>query len=296
MRKESLNIAIACFIGGVLGVFVAKAIAEMYGLVSYTAMWFIAGVIGALMGGAVAYLVYDPSAVISAMRRAWYELADTENLKRWGMTTLREALGVIFVVATFAAVGTSIGGIIFLAVIVDSRLYGTAFSDGGGMLALSLVAFFILNTGMVVFGSVPRKLHPMITKLERNPEFNHTFAFLALATNPVTVALAIPYRLWQFIVNIPRITRIVWHLAVFTARYARAIFVLIHSDKRTICFVDTAIGAMVAYTLVSETLVAMLAGGTLGLIFGLLNYELVSVRWLKIVPAPSLTAGRRVRK
>ena len=77
--------------------------------------------------------------------------------------------------------------------------------------------------------------------------------------------------------------------ARFAWRFTKIVFVYIHSEERLICLTDTAAAVFAVYFLVSDTLLAMLAAGAMGLVFGVLNYEIVSVRWLKLVPA-------RVRK
>jgi len=62
-------------------------------------------------------------------------------------------------------------------------------------------------------------------------------------------------------------------------RFTKYLFVEIHSDERLLCGVDAAIGTAVGYFLGSAGIGA-LAGG----LFGVLNYEVVSKRWLKLAP------------
>lgn len=116
---------------------------------------------------------------------------------------------------------------------------------------------------------------------------------LILVTGALVFVGCILYDVLRLLTRMPSD---IWPFLVFTARFARLVFVYIHSTERVVCFVDIALGVAVAYTLVSPTLPAMLTGGGLGLVFGVLNYELISVRLLKLAPAPGLTAGRRVRK
>ena len=63
-------------------------------------------------------------------------------------------------------------------------------------------------------------------------------------------------------------------------RCCKTFFILVHSELRLLCGVDAAIGALVGF-LIGSVVLGALAGGLLGL----LNYELVSKRWLKCVPA-----------
>lgn len=126
---------------------------------------------------------------------------------------------------------------------------------------------------------------------------------VALFINPVVLPLLFAagtlFLLWKIVVALApyfwrarallrcvwRAPKATWLLAVFTARFVRLVFIYIHSTARVVCFVDTALGVAVAYTLVAPTLQAMLAGGAFGLVFGVLDYELISVRLLKLVPA-----------
>jgi hypothetical protein len=56
------------------------------------------------------------------------------------------------------------------------------------------------------------------------------------------------------------------------------IFKGVHSDMRLLCMVDSALGAASGYYFGSAIL-----GGVVGMILGLVNYEIVSIRWLKLV-------------
>lgn len=57
------------------------------------------------------------------------------------------------------------------------------------------------------------------------------------------------------------------------------LFKLIHSQKRLICFVDAVIGGTIGFYYHNP-----LVGAAVGGLLGMVNYELVSVRWLKLVP------------
>ncbi len=71
-----------------------------------------------------------------------------------------------------------------------------------------------------------------------------------------------------------------WTLGAFI----KGVFIYIHYYLRVLCFVDSAIGATIGY-FYGDTVIGAIAGA----IIGAANYELVSVRWLKIVPARSKT-------
>lgn len=85
-----------------------------------------------------------------------------------------------------------------------------------------------------------------------------------------------------------------WHIPrgiFFTSRWAikkmpsvyhvcKRSFLYIHSEIRLLCMTDAMIGATIGY-LAGNALI----GGIAGAVCGVLNYELVSKRWLKLVPA-----------
>ncbi len=60
-------------------------------------------------------------------------------------------------------------------------------------------------------------------------------------------------------------------------------FTLIHSELRLLCAVDAAIGAAIGYY-TGNALVGAIAGGVLGVV----NYELITVRWLRLEGATSM--------
>ena len=55
------------------------------------------------------------------------------------------------------------------------------------------------------------------------------------------------------------------------------VFTSIHSEMRLLCMTDSMIGATIGYFAGSAII-----GGLAGAIFGILNYPIVSVRWLKV--------------
>lgn len=99
------------------------------------------------------------------------------------------------------------------------------------------------------------------------------FGLVFLALCGVGWALA---RVPQFVA---KVVNFVESAAPHLARFVAGVFVSVHSSRRTLCFVDATLGAAVGYTF-GSTLVGVAAG----VILGVVNYELVSVRWLKLAP------------
>ena len=89
----------------------------------------------------------------------------------------------------------------------------------------------------------------------------------APAITPLVPIIAIVVIIGKVIYFIPTFCRMVWR-----------VFKLIHSDMRVLCMTDAALGALAGYYLGSA-----LIGGFIGAGLGWVNYQLVSVRWLKLV-------------
>ena len=70
--------------------------------------------------------------------------------------------------------------------------------------------------------------------------------------------------------------------AVVIARFSWHLFKLIHSDERLLCGIDAAIGVLIGY-FTGNALIGALLGG----LFGVLNFEIMSKRVLKVVPMHS---------
>lgn len=84
----------------------------------------------------------------------------------------------------------------------------------------------------------------------------------------------------------------------FIARMLWALFKLIHSYERVLCALDGTIGGTVAYQFfispersIAQNAIAVAFGMVLGIGFGLVNYEIVSKRVLKVVPVGAGDGG-----
>lgn len=76
--------------------------------------------------------------------------------------------------------------------------------------------------------------------------------------------------LWWFVRHIPVVLEFTWHL-----------FKMIHSEERLLCGVDAAIGVAVCHYSGNN----ILLGVGVGVLWGVLNFEVLSIRVLKLVPA-----------
>lgn len=82
-----------------------------------------------------------------------------------------------------------------------------------------------------------------------------------------------------------------WIALCFMGRFSWHLFRLIHSEKRVLCALDGTLGGALAYLMLvtrvmssGEQILLTVFGGLLGAAFGVLNWEIVSKRWLKVAP------------
>lgn len=80
-----------------------------------------------------------------------------------------------------------------------------------------------------------------------------------------------------------------WKTLLFFGRFAWYLFKLIHSQKRVLCGIDSALGGALAYVLlqsmsyaVGEQMMLIVFGGLLGSALGVVNWEIVSKRLLNV--------------
>ncbi len=85
---------------------------------------------------------------------------------------------------------------------------------------------------------------------------------------------------------------VTWGIITFPFRFLVALIRLIHSDKRLLCGLDSALGTGVVYlTLIrphqaemtaGQMVVALVATAAMSAVLGIVNYEVVSKRWLHL--------------
>jgi hypothetical protein len=68
-------------------------------------------------------------------------------------------------------------------------------------------------------------------------------------------------------------------LRAFTISFLKQLFLLIHSEMRLLCLFDAALGSVIGY-FAGNVLIGAIAGGVLGV----LNFEILSRRILRLVP------------
>jgi hypothetical protein len=105
---------------------------------------------------------------------------------------------------------------------------------------------------------------------------------------PIRGILKIPKIIYFLISKVPKATTVTLGallvVAKFLGRFSKNLFLIIHDDLRLLCAVDAMIGASTCYALNHffgySSFLAVVTGTISGGLLGVLNYELISKRWI----------------
>jgi hypothetical protein len=246
--KVFLSVAIGAFLGTLVG-------REMIPALTW---------VGTLVGGFVGYISYEFNKVLRAIPEAGRLATSWWPSKDWWKKCLRAALVSPFFVATCT-----------LPLFLFARTLQV--QEGGGSWTISLLLATIVGAFMasLISISIPEKGEDAAVKLRA----------VFITYNPVNLYLwIIPKGLvmtvWWLISHIPAGVKALGHLVVVVVLFFKHLAILIHSDVRLLCGVDAAIFATLGSFFPGNIILYALAGG----LFGLANYEVVSKKWLKLVP------------
>lgn len=292
MKKESLSVVFACFLGSLIGGLSALEISQYFTYGKY--LWGI----GALLGGLTAYIAVDFHKFCAGFAKSYQE--SKENLvykykqivewkpdsEYWKTMALMEA-GLICMSTSLAMVSISLG---YFASFNERNGY----SFYGSILFMCAVAsFIVMAAGCVLMFTLPYSYTktPYYKRKEEYQETRHEAVILIKYCNPVSFFLVLCYivfsslyffgiALWNGFPNFASwavtVVRLVW---VACRQFFVNGFIYVHSDRRTLCFVDATIGASFGFGFGSA-----IVGAFVGAMLGLVNYEFVSVRMLKLAP------------
>lgn len=263
MDRHAQKVFIAVALGIGLGILTGRAIGGP-----------IAWLLGALIGGGSAYVLFAPIAAIRAIpaayraARGWRLTSEQWELFRWHLWA---------VLAVFTSV---LAAVFTLAWFDKDPKYIEMLYDWVRIGELTLI--FGLIAGLCTLALADVRVPPddwFIRRghghMERELEILRFIAMNALL--PVLLFWHLPRSLWWIAtVAIPAI-------AVFAVRFGKQWFVLIHSDLRTLCLADAFLFAGIGILVGGPILAWMVGGGA----FGVLNYQVVSLRILKLRPVRS---------
>ncbi len=261
--KVFLATAIGALIGGIVG----------ESVISW--LWWV----GMIVGGFVGHFVYDWKRVVSAAgnawRAAWRELPKrTRSIlswrphknAKWDWLALQSLWFSIFswaVLGVFVMVG------------------GVAFSNGDRvkpdemgivvLAALGIYASFFFLICLTIFKTPTQHM-------SREDLQDVVRIFLKLSP-----FYSVPWLLiWtpvQIVKTLVKVVCAIPMLARFIKTFTVKLFLGIHSEERLICGVDAALGALIVH-LAGGSLLALVIGTIAGGLIGVVNYEIITLRWL----------------
>jgi hypothetical protein len=257
------SIGIACFTGAVLGAFLALQLNYFW--------W-----VGILIGGAVGYVLFRFKEAIEAARRAWRSLPDAKAATaaaRTGIWNFVRLAGAVVGILCFAA---SI--IIIMVGVAMSLVVGTEMSarwEGPVMAAgdLGIPPTYWWVSAVVVMLAALLLLACVLKTRDRKAACRAIVNCILLT--PLVLPFTLAYAIGSAI--LPRAGKAFVRSCELCLALGRRIFILVHSEIRLLCMTDAMIGAAAGYYFGNA-----LIGGIIGALCGLVNYRLVSVKWLKL--------------
>lgn len=302
---------IASALGAFVGALIALQVARIGGYGKYLA-W-----IGALVGGFVAYCTVDPRHLAKGVMAGAVRTRDVAlTMVRW-----RPHMLYWTTLSTYTLAGLSTASSVDLMCLGPVAIIGKIFDSapknylvppsgwflmlGFGVLAGTVFGMIDLSKGSFnLSGNYPcgeEELaynHFLKEKRARrfeelkyiNPVFALYWAFrgiIWLIKKALGKAFCFLNWLVDKMLDAPDyaiyITRKLGTVALFVgiliAVFCSSVFMFIHSERRTTCFVAAAIGATIGY-FANNAIVGAVAGGLVGLV----EYQLIAVKWLKIKP------------
>lgn len=272
MREDTKSIGFACALGAFIGALLALEFKARFQYGMY--LW----LVGALIGGSTAYIVVDFREFCSGVARAYRAtIAWKPFVPFW------KAFGARFLAhlsATFTIL-LVLGTIILFGDMEKNHLSARFFGDISmfflGYIALAAILITVLNPFSLL--EPIRRREKWLNETDSDYKFRLHFekkeSFESfLCTNPIGIIIIL------FCLIVVKPFCLIYNVFWFDIKklVVKAFF-YVHSDRRTICFVDSILGATAGFFYGSAFI-----GAVVGAVLGMANYELVSIRWLKLAP------------
>ena len=273
MTRGWLSIALACAFGALIGTLTAFEISTRFEYGSY--LWSI----GALIGGIAAYVAIDFRHFCAGVAHSYRRTVAWRPYGLWWKALAAMSGGTAMIYCSI--VGVCGAAFAYVSDTPMSVAIGTLYA----MLAASVFGALLGWPMTILNSSGANDAADREQRLRNIIELGWSFI---LYGNPISVALAAFRGLkWLTVRTPPAIAHAVpvtinaMRRAGHTiAQFVAGVFVYVHSQRRTICFIDATIGATIGYFFGSAII-----GAIAGALLGIINYEIVSVRWLRLVPA-----------
>ncbi len=244
---EAWKVFFATALGAGVGSLVALEVSAMF--------WWI----GLIAGGLTGYLSYEWRAVLAAIPAAYRATRNRQPDEWWKAVWRGMYNGVLGFYLSCLLMGIEdfyrwLRGIELLA-------------------PTDLLNILLLNTFLCIFVGGFLYLSGWSKNYHTQDDLDAYKKILYLFAPPIVLFWHLPRGMWWMISRAPRATMI---FARFLRDFMWQIFLRIHSERRLICAADAMLGAAVGYS-AGSALIGAVAGG----IFGVVNYAVVTERWLK---------------
>lgn len=255
------KIGLTCFLGSFIGALLALQLG---------ALWWI----GSLIGGGVGYISYSFREVIDAMCCVAISLK-TERMKI--LKVLQDLICHILY-----GIGIAILFVIFIIsfVISDSlivvnvaNVFNTALGNTFSATSLTGIESYLYWTGGTLIMCVCTLVLPLFKGIFgiKDKVILRGIQCVLISLLPAVAFVTVPLTIFLFILTIIGV------IGFFSVSITLRVVRLIHSDIRLLCMTDSLIGAIIGYYFKNP-----LVGALIGCILGVLNYQLVSIKWFKI--------------
>jgi hypothetical protein len=255
IKHETKSIGFACALGAFSGSLIALQLNVWFAWGSY--FWFV----GAIIGGLIAYCTIEFRAFCSGVRGAFKRtVAWKPNYAFW-KAGLSFAFGLSVLMSWFTFPLSVVVAQEANKIGISTNIIAFVFME----LSIFCVAFLLMAGPLLAVEDA--KEYESIKKVG--------LTYLHWA-NPLIMIKGLHAGVAYLIALIYGATR---NAVVILKQFAIETFIAVHSEERKICFVDAMLGATAGYFLGSPVL-----GALIGAVLGVVNYEVVSVRWLKLKP------------
>lgn len=263
MNSKARRIFVVCAIGTMVGLFVAVNLPSL--------IWWLGALVGGLISGFLYALPdivrYTPRAARSTWRTLTYlpeavsllhgRVRDLPSVTKWQIASV-VIFGVYMVFWVWASLELLVG-----------------------KPSISLLgALHLLILEVVMLGSV------FSPEVEDREKIRWARKVVILATPPGPLILVI-WILIAVVKAVPEIVMVISECARFLGGFAKTLFLFIHSRELVLCFVDGCFGVAISYFIFvvignMQLGPTLLAGGLTGGLVGVVNYEVVSRRLLRL--------------
>lgn len=283
MTHGWLSIAFACAFGALIGTVTALEISARFEYGSF--LWSI----GALVGSITSYVAIDFRHFCAGVARSYRDVITWRPYYLWWRAFGSAFVASAAMVPTVLTAGSIVLGIVasFDRTVSEYTLMGILVYAPSCIIAVSIVILPIFGTlsGLLECSRDGREPEKWEERLNNVIETNWYVARIGNPVAAVFIAMRYAWRGLRYgVIHAPdaakAIAWIVKDIGKEIGTFLAGVFVYVHSQRRTICFVDATLGAAIGYSFGSAII-----GAIAGALLGIINYEVVSVRWLRLVPA-----------